>query len=368
MKKVIKIILTLLMLIVGAVLVFILAAAISGKGKIQPFYDEDGQIVENSIAEKVFVDINGRENGLIIRGKDIDNPVLLFISGGPGVPEYWLNEAYAEQYPNRLEEEYTVCWWDYRGEGLSYDSSIDPDEITVERLAEDAVTVTKYLQERFGKKIYLMAHSGGTPLGLYLAQNEPEYYACYFAMGQVVEEGNRRYEDGYAFMKKQFEESGNKKGLKLLNKLVKEENGELVIVKPQTIGVDWEKALLAAGCGTFREMRSDATGIFFPQMFSSCYTLTEKINYWKGKILLSKSPYRAYTMDGVLLSEEAAAQIPVYFISGYYDYTTPVTLVQEFYEKLDAPDKAFYLFEESAHSPLWEENEKVLEVMRKHVR
>lgn len=65
--------------------------------------------MENSIAENTFIDVNGREKGLIIRGKNLDNPVLLFISGGPGVPEYWLNDAYAKEHPNKLEDEYTVC-------------------------------------------------------------------------------------------------------------------------------------------------------------------------------------------------------------------------------------------------------------------
>ena len=115
------------------------------------------------------------------------NPVLLFISGGPGVPEVWLNEAYADVYPNKLADYFTVCYWDYYGEGLSYDSDLP-------------------------------------------------------------------------------------------------------------------------------------------------------------------------------------AKIPVAFLSGYYDYTTPITLSKELYEKLEAPEKSFYTFYKSAHSPLWEENELTIEAMLNHVR
>ena len=114
----------------------------------------------------------------LIRGKSVENPVLLFISGGPGVPQYWLNEY----YDNKIEDYFTVCWWDYRGEGLSYDSELTTEDITLEQLEKDAVEVAEYLKERFGKeKIYLMAHSGGTMLGLRLAQNYPENFYCYFA-------------------------------------------------------------------------------------------------------------------------------------------------------------------------------------------
>lgn len=104
--KVVVIVIPVLVILIG---IFFAAVALSDDGKIQPFYDADGNVLENSIAENTFIDVNGRENGLIIRGKNLDNPVLLFISGGPGVPEYWLNDAYAKEHPNKLVDEYTVC-------------------------------------------------------------------------------------------------------------------------------------------------------------------------------------------------------------------------------------------------------------------
>ena len=108
----------------------------------------------------------------------------------------------------------------------------------------------------------------------------------------------------------------------------------------------------------------DKPEIFFPQIFSGCYTFTEKLHYWQGKALLSRSSYAEY---GIGVDAPKPAQIPIYFISGYYDYTTPVTQARKLYEALEAPDKAFYEFADSAHSPLWEENDAVLEVMRKYV-
>ena len=66
----------------------------------------------------------------------------------------------------------------------------------------------------------------------------------------------------------------------------------------------------------------------------------------------------------IVTIHEDEVQIPVYFISGRYDYTCPVTLVEELYRNIKAPDKGLYIFEDSAHSPLWEENEAVLKVMK----
>ena len=324
---------------------------------------QEAQGVENT--QKILRMINGKMNGMFISMTDENNPVLLFISGGPGVPEFWLNEAYAKEYPNELSKYFTVCWWDYLGEGLSYDSKIKPQEITVERLAQDAHEVARYLKTTFKKeKIYLMAHSSGTNLGLYLAQTNSDDFYCYFAMGQDHYDQNRRYEEGYYFMKKVFEEKGDKKALAKMNKLVTVlADGTFKINKPASIGKDWEQILLLAGCATTRQMRSDYKDIFKKQMSCSCYTFAEKINYWKGKALLGKSEYRKYRVN-----PEAACVIPVHFISGYYDYTTPVTLSKELYDCLEAPEKSFYTFNDSAHSPLWEENKLVIEAMLKHVR
>ncbi|MDD3206669.1 MAG: alpha/beta hydrolase [Lachnospiraceae bacterium] len=359
MKKVIKIVVPIIALILICFIIFGLIVIFTGRGSVALFLDEDESMASNSIAERTFQDINGRKNGMIIRGKDSDNPVLLFISGGPGVPQYWLNEY----YDNKIEDYYTVCWWEWAGEGMSYDAAMKPEDISMESLTKDAVSVAKYLKERLGKeKIYLMAHSGGTPLGLKLAQTDQDDFYCYFAMGQVIDQGEIRYRAGYPYLKRYFESTGNTKALKQLEQLmVKDKNGEMVPVNPKTIAGNWEQLLLSAGCGTTRKMRSDALGIFFPQMFSKCYTPMEKINFWRGKALNSQSSYSHSEVS----TKEAASKIPIYFISGRFDYTCPVTLVEELYQNIEAPEKGLYIFEESAHSPLWEENETVLDVMRK---
>lgn len=358
MKMIRKIGMAIIVLIIIAMTLFIGIVMVTGQGKIQKFYGTDGKELPNSIAERTYVDINGRKNGMIIRGKSMDNPVLLFISGGPGVPQYWLNEY----YENQIEDDFTVCWWDWAGEGLSYDASMQPEDITIDSLCKDAKEVAKYLRNRFGKeKVYLMAHSGGTPLGLRLAETDAEDFYCYFGMGQYVNDRGSRYTEGYQYMKEYFTKTNDIKSLTKLQTLMqKEADGVMRPVDEESIGNPWEGLLLKAGCGTTRQMRSDAIEIFFPQMFSHCYTLPEKINFWKGKALNQKSAYSKYSPT--IQNEKTV--IPVYFISGRYDYTCPVILTEKLYENLEAPGKGMYIFENSAHSPLWEENEKVLQVMK----
>jgi hypothetical protein len=41
---------------------------------------------------------------------------------------------------------------------------------------------------------------------------------------------------------------------------------------------------------------------------------------------------------------------------------------EAYFKKLDAPIKGFYLFKKSAHSPIFEEPKKVIQIMRENVQ
>ena len=132
--------------------------------------------------EKIFVDINGVKQGMFIKVKDVKNPALLFVHGGPGMPEYWLTQ----RYPTGLEDHFVVVWWEQRGAGLSYSPDIPPETMTAGQFVDDTIAVTNYLRERFGqKRIYLMAHSWGSYIGIQAAAREPDLYYAYIGVGQV---------------------------------------------------------------------------------------------------------------------------------------------------------------------------------------
>jgi pimeloyl-ACP methyl ester carboxylesterase len=57
----------------------------------------------------------------------------------------------------------------------------------------------------------------------------------------------------------------------------------------------------------------------------------------------------------------------VYFLHGVHDYTVSYTLARAYFEQLDAPLKGFYTFDHSAHSPLFEEPDRMREIMLRDV-
>lgn len=63
----------------------------------------------------------------------------------------------------------------------------------------------------------------------------------------------------------------------------------------------------------------------------------------------------------------SSVEIPIYFFAGKQDYTCSYTLQKEFYEQIKAPVKRFYTFENSAHSPLFEEPDKGMEILKNDI-
>lgn len=341
-------------MIVGLFIYFLMIS----QGKIKPYYNENGQILENSIAEKIKIKINGVENGMFIRGKSLDNPVILFVSSGPGTPDYFLNEAYPKM---NLEDNFIVCNWEYRGTGMVYDSNIDPRSITADQMIKDTLAVTEYLKERFHKeKIYIMGFSGGTNIGLQTVAKYPDNYFAYIAMAQFVTGGPDNDTLIYNFMKKVFSERNDKRKLnKLEDSVVFEENGKVTCK-------DWPSycALLhEAGGGTIKD-KTEFKGVVIPIGNCHCYTMKEKIDYIKGFKMYRKTPFYQECMKQDYRKTIQKVDIPIYFISGSYDYNCPWPLVEEYYNMIDAPKKDFFLIDNAAHSPLWEQSEVVVPIIK----
>lgn len=323
---------------------------INSPGRINPFTDETGKVLEGSISEKLFLNIGGVKQGMFIRGENINNPVLLYVHGGPAFPNYFL----IDKYEPGLEENFTVCYWEQRGGGLSYTPEVTPESMTYEQLASDAFEVTNYLRKRFGKdKIYLMAHSGGTPLAIMAASKAPELYYAYIGIAQIT---NQKESEklAYNYMLEQYNLQGNKKAAEKLNAFPVQASDSMIIPFYKSLVRD--ESMHDLGIGTMRNMKSVFTGVFIPVWMCKAYTLREKLNIWKSKFsFIKKTRLIDELFETDLTSKITTLNIPVYFFSGKYDLTVNHDLSKAYLEKLQAPVKGFYTFENSAHSPIFEE-------------
>jgi pimeloyl-ACP methyl ester carboxylesterase len=321
-----------------------------------PFLDENGKPLPGSISEKIHVNINGAEQGMFIKGKDVRNPVLLYLHGG--MPDYFL----AQRYPTGLDGYFTVAWWEQRGSGLSYRAGIPPETMTPEQLVADTLEVTRYLRARFGReKIYLMGHSGGTFLGIQAAAAAPELYHAYLGVAQM----SRQLESeklAFDYMLRQFKDNGNARMVRKLE--VSPVTGSLPL--PDSYLSVRDVAMHGLGIGTTHDMKSIVTGLLLPSLQCREYTLGEKIGMWRGK-LFSGSLLWNRQLATDLTRLVTALEIPAYFLHGIHDYTVSYTEARSYCEQLKAPVKGFYTFEQSAHSPLFEEPDRMREIVQQDV-
>jgi pimeloyl-ACP methyl ester carboxylesterase len=82
---------------------------------------------------------------------------------------------------------------------------------------------------------------------------------------------------------------------------------------------------------------------------------------------VNKSGLRAQVIGLDMAEEAPALEIPVYLFSGRHDLTVNHDLSGEYLKKLECPVKGFYTFENSAHSPMFEEPVRFLEIMTSDV-
>jgi pimeloyl-ACP methyl ester carboxylesterase len=326
-------------------------------GKPKPFVDQEGQPLPDSISEKVWIEVNGTAQGMFIKGKDVGNPVILYLHGG--MPDYFL----AQKHPTGLEEHFTVAWWEQRGSGLSYNRKILRETMTTEQFIADTLEVTNYLRRRFDKdKIYLVGHSGGTFFGIQAAAREPQLYEAYLGIAQTVSQ-LRSEKRAYDYMVQQFTSQGDRRMVRKL------QAGAVTIATgtPQAYLAVRDQAMHRLGIGTARDIKSVITGIFLPSLRCPDYTVAEKINLWRGKFAAGVSSLWDDMMRTDLATQVQALSLPCYLFHGIYDYTCSYAEAKAYFEILKAPLKGFYTFQQSAHSPIFEEPERMLSIIRTDV-
>jgi pimeloyl-ACP methyl ester carboxylesterase len=279
------------------------------------------------IDEGSYITIGGIEQWVTIRGEDRNNPVLLFLHGGPGdVTNPWTFAIFAS-----WQKYFTVVQWDQRGAGRTLRKSgptLGPT-MTVERMTQDGIELAEYLRKHLGKgKIIVVGHSFGTRLGLGMVRARPELFYAYVGTGQVADEV-KNYSATYDALLQKAKTSGNQEAIEELKRVGPPpySSGEGYGVQrkwanrfegadeflPGTLGL----ALVAPG-GSVQDINDSADG----QMLSGERLVPQ---------LKSKGPAEL----GLEFS------LPMFVFQGEEDFTTSTTLARNYVESMKAPRKTF---------------------------
>jgi pimeloyl-ACP methyl ester carboxylesterase len=137
------------------------------------------------IREASFVKIGGIEQWITIDGGDRDNPVVLFLHGGPSDAE----SPYARAMYAGWDKDFTLVQWDQRGAGRTYGKTGPAilSTMTIERMVQDGIEVSEFLiRHLHKKKVIIVGGSWGSILGVYLAHDRPDLFYAYVGQAQLV--------------------------------------------------------------------------------------------------------------------------------------------------------------------------------------
>lgn len=328
-------------------------------GTAQPIVNDTGEELPGSISVIEEVTLGGVEQTLIIRGRDASAPVILFLHGGPGSPEY----AFFRATNQGLEEEFVMVFWEQRGAGKSYDPELDVQTLTLEQMVADTAELSAYLTQRFDTpKIYLMGHSWGSALALLTARDHPELFYKVFTVGQIANqyEGERM---SFEWVKEQAERTGDERALSSLSSMTFPD----LDAPPEqwiTFVMTQRRYVEEYGGGSMHETISFLTMVGMV-LDAPEYTLADKRDFIKGSQLSLRAMWPELISTN--LSEAVSRlEIPVVIMHGLHDMTTPYPLARRYFEMLVAPEKHFHTFENSAHGVIFEEPERFNSLVRLH--
>lgn len=316
-----------------------MAGFIARPATTAPIVGADGEPLPGSIAELINVPIGSHDQVLMIRGRSSDNPVLLYLTGGPGGTDIG-----AMRRDTGLEQEFVVVTWEQRGAGKSY-AALDPLEtLTLDQMVADTIELTNYLRNRFDEdKIYLVGNSWGTTLGVLAVQQHPELFHAYVGTGQMVSQRETDimfYEDTLAWA----ERVGN---------------AELVASLRQHGPPPYENLLFYEQSNTYEHEWNvyadfDSNNEMPAILFVPEYTVIDRINAFRG---FFDSAFALYPqLQNIDFRRDVPRlDVPVYIVLGAHEARGRAVLAHKWFAMLDAPSKQLIIIDHAGHRVLFDE-------------
>jgi pimeloyl-ACP methyl ester carboxylesterase len=306
------------------------------------------------IDEASFVTLGGIEQWITIRGRDRDNPVLLFLHGGPGdVTNPWTFALFAP-----WEKYFSVVQWDQRGAGRTLRKSgraVAPT-ITVDRMVQDGIELTEYLRKHLGKeKIIIVGHSFGSILGVRMAKARPDLFYAYVGTGQVAD-ATRSSSVAYNALLKKAKAVGDQRAIE-----------ELTHVGPPPYKSSDGSRLQHKCANAFEGADQFLYGTLGLTLVAPGNSVQDINDSVEGQVLSGdRLVPQTKSIGPADLGLEFS--IPILVFQGEQDFTTPTALAQNYLESIQAPRKAFVPISGGGHFAVFMHSDQFLHELVARVR
>lgn len=318
---------------------------------------------EKGIEEIASVRIGGIQQVISIRGTNVENPMMLFLHGGPGFTEMPVSYVYQDEW----EQDFTVVQWDQRLAGKTYMKNPGKyfENDGMAQRVDDVIEMAEYLRSRFDKaKITLVGHSWGTALGISTIKRRPDLFSVYVGIEQLV---NLKKGEAIGFRKTLDLATAMKakKDIEKLNELLPYPDRGGNQYYP-----DFPRDMLS-----LREFQRKY-GIGMPVSyienaqsfgFSPYYSLKDIYYFFTDITRTNEAVQRELYEEYDLVSLGLNFSVPVFFIFGEHDWTTPVSLLEEIFPAIQAPHKELHIVKGAAHRPMVDNPKEFLAILREKV-
>jgi pimeloyl-ACP methyl ester carboxylesterase len=289
----------------------------------------------NGIDDARFVEVGGIQQWITIRGEDRNNPVLLFLHGGPGDATNPWGYAGFRLWLKHV----TVVQWDQRGAGRTFGKNPDAptQAITIARMTQDGVELADVLRKQLRKdKIILVGHSWGSILGIHMAKARPDLFYAFVGTGQVADPATS-YTVAHRELVRKAEMLKDEGAIRELGEI-----GPPPYPDGRGYRVQRKWSNFFEGADAF---------LFSMVGFALAapgYTLRDVSDWFDGQDVSGERLVpQTSALDTRTLAGDFA--VPVFVIQGAEDFTTPTTLARSFVDSIRAPTKAFVPIEGGGH-------------------
>ncbi len=304
---------------------------------------------EDQILEEKYISINGIDHWVTIKGNP-SKPIVLFLHGGPGS----VLSPYADAIYDDWKKDFILIQWDQRGAGRTFGRSaptelslayFESNPLTLEQMVSDGIELSEYLIKHLGKqKIILFGTSWGSVLGTKMAIQRPDLFYAYIGHAQVV---NPTEGFNYAYQK--------------VSELTQIEKDTISIQKLKTIGKP-----------PYNNAKNYGQLLRIVKKYERDNSIPAPATWWKlppeydnendirNRYLGDDYSFASYVGHKALGIQSMSSEInfmksglnfkiPVFLIQGEKDILTPKEITTAYFDKINTPNKAYFLLPDAAH-------------------
>ncbi len=308
----------------------------------------------NGIYRYDFPVINGIKQYIQIRGTDKTKPVLLFLHGGPGGSVAGVCRAIQEGWENS----FTVVNWDQRNTCKTYFANKSAAQAVAQSgslsdYINDIDGVISYLHTvcEF-EKLILVGFSWGSIIGAEYAKAHPEKLLCYIGIGQIVS-----VFDGMDFI---CEKIGG---------LAAESPRDMAMLKKIT-DTPKETFMSRELMNAIRDL--SMLSIKYIIRNTKPYPVSELthspfMNFRERRSVIS-SDYKLFAGSHVTMlkynfREKPCFEVPVLFVYGDEDCSSPPKLMEDCFDKVSASKKKLEIIPRAGHNCFYDKSERFIKIL-----